>query len=76
MFSINDTQESSEQIEIQVPNYSEVGHKHEISDVNGLQDIINDLQERISKLESSKAAQGLTSESSNDEQKAFSKINA
>ena len=60
MFSINDTQESSEQIEIQVPNYSEVGHKHEISDVNGLQDIINDLQERISKLESS-----------NDEQKSF-----
>lgn len=58
MFSINDTQESSEQIEIQVPNYSEVGHTHEISDVKGLQDIINDLQERISKLESS-----------NDEQK-------
>ena len=69
MFSINDTQESSEQIEIQVPNYSEVGHKHEISDVNGLQDIINDLQERISKLENNEVVRGLTSETSNEEQK-------
>ena len=69
MFSINDTQESSEQIEIQVPNYSEVGHKHEISDVNGLQDIINDLQERINKLENNEVVRGLTSETSNEEQK-------
>ena len=71
MFSINDTQESSEQIEIQVPNYSEVGHKHEISDVNRLQDIINDLQERISKLENNEVVRGLTSETSNEEQKSF-----
>lgn len=63
MFSINDTIDTGEPIELTIPTYSEVGHKHEITDVNGLQDIINELKDRIEKLE-----QKINVKENNDEQ--------
>ena len=51
MFSINDTIDTEESVEIQVKNYAEIGHTHEIKDINNLQAIIDDLQKRIEQLE-------------------------
>ena len=59
MFSINDTIDTGESVEIQVKNYAEIGPTHEIQDVislentiNNLKEQINDLASRITKLES------------------------
>lgn len=50
MFSINDTLDTGEQVEIQIANYSEVGHKHEISDVNNLENRLASIEEKLSQL--------------------------
>ena len=47
MFSINDTIETGEEIEVQVKNYAEIGHKHEISDVNGLDNRLTAIEEKL-----------------------------
>ena len=52
MFSINDTIDTGESVEIQVKNYAEIGHTHEIQDVISLEDTINDLKEQINELAS------------------------
>ena len=52
MFSINDANDTEESVEIQVKNYAEIGHTHEIQDVVSLEDTINELKEQINELAS------------------------
>lgn len=52
MFSINDTIDSGEPIELDLSNYSEIGHKHEISDVNNLEEKLEDISNRLTQIES------------------------
>ena len=47
MFSIEDTIDSGESIELQIKNYSEIGHTHEITDVNKLQETIQDIYQQL-----------------------------
>ena len=47
MFSIEDTIDSGESIELQIKNYSEIGHTHEINDVNTLQETIQDIYQQL-----------------------------
>ena len=47
MFSIEDTIDSGESIELQIKNYSEIGHTHEITDVNTLQETIQDIYQQL-----------------------------
>ena len=37
MFSTLDTIDSGEPIELDISNYAEIGHKHEITDINNLE---------------------------------------
>ena len=50
MFSINDTIYPEEPIEIQVKNYAEIGHHHEISDINGLEERLKNIEDKLSQL--------------------------
>ena len=50
MFSIEDTIDSGESIELQIKNYSEIGHTHEITDVNTLQETIQDIYQQLSEI--------------------------
>ena len=52
MFSINDTIDSGEPIELDLSNYSEIGHKHEISDVNNLEEKLEEISNRLTQIES------------------------
>lgn len=52
MFSINDTIDSGEPIELDLSNYSEIGHKHEISDVNNLEERLEEISNRLTQIES------------------------
>ena len=50
MFSIEDTIDSGESIELQIKNYSEIGHTHEITDVNKLQETIQDIYQQLAEI--------------------------
>ena len=50
MFSIEDTIDSGESIELQIKNYSEIGHTHEITDVNTLQETIQDIYQQLAEI--------------------------
>ena len=50
MFSIEDTIDSGEAIELQIKNYSEIGHTHEITDVNTLQETIQDIYQQLAEI--------------------------
>ena len=50
MFSIYDTVDTEEPIEIQIENYAEVGHHHEISDINRLEERLKNIEDKLSQL--------------------------
>lgn len=50
MFSIYDTVDTEESIEIQIENYAEVGHHHEISDINKLEERLKNIEDKLSQL--------------------------
>ena len=47
MFSINDAEDTGEEVEIQVKNYAEIGHTHEISEVNGLEERLKAIEAKL-----------------------------
>ena len=47
MFSTLDTLDSGEPIELDISNYAEIGHKHEITDVNNLEERLEAIESQL-----------------------------
>ena len=47
MFSTLDTLDSGEPIELDISNYTEIGHKHEITDVNNLEERLEAIESQL-----------------------------
>ena len=47
MFSINDTIDTGEPIEVEIKNYAEVDHTHQITDVVDLEERLKELEQKI-----------------------------
>ena len=52
MFSIDDTIDTGEPIELDLSNYSELGHKHNIVDINNLEERLEDIESKLTQLTS------------------------
>lgn len=50
MFSIDDTIDTGEPIELDLSNYSELGHKHDILDINNLEERLEAIESKLTQL--------------------------
>ena len=52
MFSIDDTIDTGEPIELDLSNYSELGHKHDILDINNLEERLEAIESQLKTIQS------------------------